>query len=271
MNALQKAKLLKQLKEVNESKATLSGVAKAKALKLIIELRSQLGLTSKANQPKSITYDLGMSNRGGGLGVYARNVKENGDYATLVTLSGVTHLRDGMTIDLDMNSKFKNENAISQVKAFLRETNPNILFADENNHDAPTEFEDDNLYTLEQVREAFKTFEGGKHSDAEVSAVIGWATKKGYMIRPSITQVHWTDEGIEWAKLNDNAALDPETSELENVPEGSAYFQSVINGERTLSIETLQGMLNEAEQNPEDALLVPATQVLVDQYNAALV
>lgn len=269
MNALQKAKLLKQLKEVNESKATLSGVAKAKALKLIIELRNQLGLTSNANRHKSITYDLGMSNRGGGLSVYARNVKENGDYATLVTLSGVTHLTDGMTIDLDMNDEFKNENVISQVKAFLRDTNPNILFADENNHDAPTEFEDDNLYTVDQVREAFKVFEGGKHSDAEVSTVIGWATKKGFMIRPSITQVHWTDEGIEWAKLNENTASDPENTPTEL--QGNVYFQSVISGERTLSIETLQGMLNEAEQNPEDALLVPATQILVDQYNAALV
>jgi hypothetical protein len=44
MNALEKAKSLKELKTLNDNKAGLSGLVKAKALKRIIELRLNLGM-----------------------------------------------------------------------------------------------------------------------------------------------------------------------------------------------------------------------------------
>lgn len=55
MNALEKTKLLKQLKELLNSKKTANGLAKAKILKEILILREQLGFsnsTSKAEPPE---------------------------------------------------------------------------------------------------------------------------------------------------------------------------------------------------------------------------
>lgn len=53
MTALERAKLLKKLKDLSQSKANLSGVAKAKILKDIIETRALLGFTNTTQEQKN--------------------------------------------------------------------------------------------------------------------------------------------------------------------------------------------------------------------------
>lgn len=45
MNTLERVKILKKLKDLSESKKTLTGLAKAKNLKEILELRTSLGFS----------------------------------------------------------------------------------------------------------------------------------------------------------------------------------------------------------------------------------
>ena len=150
-------------------------------------------------------YDLASGNLGGGLSIFARNVISGGDYATLVTLKGIGHLTDGLCITLDMRRSFNNQNAIQQVKDYLRSINPNISFSDEPVVNPPV-LEDENLYTPEQVFLAVKSVDNLKCTGENLD-VLNWALKKGYAVRLSHTQAHWTEKGADWSKSQKQALL----------------------------------------------------------------
>lgn len=49
----------------------------------------------------------------------------------------------------------------------------------------------------------------------------------------------------------------------------NAVYQAVIDGSKKLSVETLRDVLNEAISDPSHYQLIPATQKLLDEYNAS--
>ena len=55
MNALEKAKAIKALQALRKSKPNLKGLALAKALKQILELRTQLGMGKTNSEPAPLT------------------------------------------------------------------------------------------------------------------------------------------------------------------------------------------------------------------------
>lgn len=59
------------------------------------------------------------------------------------------------------------------------------------------------------------------------------------------------------------------SNEVKEQQNPNAIYQAVLDGEKVLSVETLQEMLSEANADPEHYQLVPATQKLLDEFNKA--
>lgn len=57
------------------------------------------------------------------------------------------------------------------------------------------------------------------------------------------------------------------SNEVKEQKNPNAVYQAVLDGEKVLSVETLQEMLSEANADPEHYQLVPATQKLLDEFN----
>ncbi|QHJ83130.1 MAG: hypothetical protein [Bacteriophage sp.] len=59
------------------------------------------------------------------------------------------------------------------------------------------------------------------------------------------------------------------SNEVKEQQNPNAVYQAVLDGEKVLSVETLQEMLSEANADPEHYQLVPATQKLLDEFNSS--
>ena len=82
------------------------------------------------------TLDLGMNWKGGFPAIYARNVMEHGDYATVAFVIGSTKgeiVENGQYL-IDLVSDFKKPEYLNQVKAFLKSFNASISFANDQPH-----------------------------------------------------------------------------------------------------------------------------------------
>lgn len=146
--------------------------------------------------------DLDYSNLGGGIGIFTRNVERHGDWAKVTLLCGVHHITDGLEITLQMREGFNNPSAINQVKEFIRDINPTVRFSDE--PQAPVILSnDDDLYSPSEVSGMMRDFDRSHFSlTAETREIMEWACKKGYIIRISITQAHFTDKYVSWVKAH---------------------------------------------------------------------
>lgn len=80
--------------------------------------------------------DLGLGFLGGAPTIFARNIIEHGDFATVAHLYGKSckSIEDNDKILIEMRSKFDNLEYLNQVKAFLTKTKSNVTFA----NDCPT-------------------------------------------------------------------------------------------------------------------------------------
>lgn len=88
------------------------------------------------NRSETQTLDLGLGFRGGKPVVYARNIMQNGDFASIAHLTGSSYqnLADNDKILIEMCSDFKNDNYLKQVKEHLLKINSTLTFA----NDCPT-------------------------------------------------------------------------------------------------------------------------------------
>lgn len=79
------------------------------------------------------TLDLGMNWKGGYPVIYARNVIENGDYATIAFVVGSVNgdLKDNGKYLIDLTSGFDTPETLTQIKDFLKNINPSISFAND--------------------------------------------------------------------------------------------------------------------------------------------
>lgn len=142
--------------------------------------------------------DLGMCNCGGGIGIFARNIFKNGDYATVVFLDGVHHFVDGDVLKLTPNDGFNNPQAINQVKELIRSINPRVSFTDESDV-SQKEFADDDKYTPQDVSNALKAFDRSYSSlTQEENDAFYWAIRKGYVLKFSVTQAQFTEKAVAW-------------------------------------------------------------------------
>lgn len=82
------------------------------------------------------TLDLGMNWKGGFPAVYARNVMDHGDYATVAFVIGSIRgeiVEDGQYM-IDLVSDFNKPEHLEQVKAFLKSINASISFTNDQPH-----------------------------------------------------------------------------------------------------------------------------------------
>lgn len=82
------------------------------------------------------TLDLGMNWKGGLPAVYARNVMDHGDYATVAFVVGSTQgeiVENGQYL-IDLISDFNKPEYLEQVKAFLKSINASISFTNDQPH-----------------------------------------------------------------------------------------------------------------------------------------
>ena len=82
------------------------------------------------------TLDLGMNWKGGLPAVYARNVMDHGDYATVAFVVGSTKgeiVENGQYI-IDLISDFNKPEYLEQVKAYLKSINASISFTNDQPH-----------------------------------------------------------------------------------------------------------------------------------------
>lgn len=79
------------------------------------------------------TLDLGMNWKGGIPAIYARNMMEHGDYPTVAFVVGSSRgeLKDNGKYLIDLCSSFNKPEYLSQVKAFLKNINGSISFAND--------------------------------------------------------------------------------------------------------------------------------------------
>lgn len=85
----------------------------------------------QSNSVKNLA--LGLGYKGGSPSVFAKNVTENGDYATVCFLVGTRNgqLKDNDKILLQMSNNFNTPSYQQQVKDFLKGIEPSISFANE--------------------------------------------------------------------------------------------------------------------------------------------
>lgn len=82
------------------------------------------------------TLDLGMNWKGGLPAVYARNVMDHGDYATVAFVVGSTKgeiVENGQYM-IDLISDFNKPEYLEQVKAYLKSINASISFTNDQPH-----------------------------------------------------------------------------------------------------------------------------------------
>jgi len=127
------------------------------------------------------TLDLGMNWKGGLPAVYARNVMDHGDYATVAFVVGSTKgeiVENGQYM-IDLISDFNKPEYLEQVKAYLKSINASISFTNDQPHGSFVDPQEvlnkaNELYKLPELPQEFnyQVMSGGLYPFRQVYSAV---------------------------------------------------------------------------------------------------
>lgn len=317
MNTIEQAKTLKQLKALIEQKHGLDGLALAKVLRDIIELRQKLGMQveSSSNLPESIILtgsELGefpdtpegkkelraaaklefekllgqwvdcpaldaVEGEGTKVEIRKRGLKEfmafSGDTRKLKLVAAIANIIK--TAKLPSDNSWQENGKIDKkpmVSGYYHLANMIQIDGQELNIRIVIEKDEKGLLHYDViVPKIIKGFDGicKKMLGAAIPDNYSGVTPSNNITSQGENLVNQFDAATGQSYVLNLFIEGEENADNEiGVQSGNLVFESIINGEKSLSIETIQEALEEGEANPQHYQLVPAVQKLLDDFTA---